>query len=114
MKGPRTITRASRESNLPPETIKEQAILGNVGQYIAGRFLFSWEDVQWLIQNVPKPNNDYKSREWLYEELWTKRKTAHQIAREYGTTDSTIRYWCQKLGVPTPSRSEARRRVLGK
>ena len=112
MKGPRTITRASRESNLPIELIREQALLGNVGQRIADRYLFSWEDVQWLIQNVPKPKIDYRNAEWLYEELWGKRKSVSQVGDEYRTTESTIRYWCKKLGVPTPSRSEARMRVL--
>ena len=119
-RGLRTIARAARESNLPIELIEEQAYAGNVGQLVKGtnRFLFSWEDVQWLIQNVEIPEPPppirigYQSKEWLYEQLWEEEKTVNQIAQENDITASTVRYWCDRLDVPRPGRREARLRSL--
>lgn len=115
-RGPRTITRASRESGIPEETVQFFAERGAIGQSVGDRYAFLWEDVQWLKENVvvivskdPVPN--YKDKWWLLGQL-AQCKTVNQIAEETGKAHSTIRYWCDTHHIPRPTFSESRRRVL--
>lgn len=114
-RGPRTITRASRESGIPEEAILLFAVKGQIGQPVGGRYAFSYEDVQWLKENVvviasKKPVPNYRDKWWLLDQL--SHKTVNQIAKETGKAHATIRYWCHKYNIPRPDFSESRKRVL--
>lgn len=101
MRGPRTVTRASRESGIPEDVILHLARVRIIGQPVGARYAFSWEDVLWLKEHVQKTKPDPRNKEWLTTQLHTLHRSLKQIAEESGMTDSGIRYWCNKLGVPT-------------
>ena len=101
-RGPRTITRASRESGIPEDVILHLARARTIGQPAGDRYAFSWEDVLWLKEHVQKIKPNPRNKEWLTTQLL--HRSIKQIAEESGMTDSGIRYWCNKFGIPTEGR----------
>lgn len=99
MRGPRTVARASRETGIPEDTILHLARLRVIGQPVGDRcYVFSWEDVLWLKEHVQIVKPNPRNKEWLTTQLL--HRSIKQIAEESGMTDSGIRYWCNKFGIP--------------
>ena len=115
-RGPRSVARASRESGIGEEAILFFAQKGAIGQPVGDRYVFSWEDIQWLDENVvvissKDPIPSYRDKWWLIGQL-AQGKTVKQIAKETGKAHATIRFWCERHSIPRPTFSESRRRVL--
>jgi transposase-like protein len=58
-------------------------------------------------QHWRKPQPFWK-REWLDREYTEKRRSAGDIARQFGVTENAILFWLSKLGVPRRTMSEIR------
>ena len=55
-----------------------------------------------------RKHKPYWDREWLDTEYTTKKRSASDIARQFGVGDTAILYWLDKLGVKTRSIAETR------
>ena len=55
-----------------------------------------------------RPRKPYWDREWLLREYKDNFKSANEIAKQFGITESTILYWLQKHKIPRRDTSEIR------
>ena len=52
---------------------------------------------------------EYWKRDWLYREYVELKKSALEIAKPFGITESAILFWLKKLKIPTRAMSEIRK-----
>jgi len=55
-----------------------------------------------------RPKKPYWEKEWLESEYIDKKRSASEIAEQFGITDNAILFWIDKHGIPTRSTSEVR------
>lgn len=55
-----------------------------------------------------RPHKEHWDKEWLYNEYYTKKRSAGEIASDIGCTEANILYWLRKHGIARRSISDAR------
>lgn len=71
----------------------------------------NWIDKYDIEKRIPQHTRArdclYNNRDWLYAKYWEEELSANEIADSVNVSVPTIRYWMDKLDIPTRSLSEA-------
>ena len=55
-----------------------------------------------------RPAKPFREKEWLEQEYVVKKRSAGEIAAEFGVTDAAILFWIRKHGIPRRTVAQAR------